>query len=238
MQFWVSGQALFMERHLRCNKMWVLSTGCSTGLGTGVAVAILANWTHFSRVIGTSASAKTSSKVSLFTIGSLPRAGTWPVLDAALLMVFTVLGRQSISWLKFEDVGGSWQGLSGKDLKSALYSSSRALSLCNSFSWASTLSMAWSCIWERAATCAFWACSSSRICSTLSHSASNNWAISGASFTATQWHIRLSWWAQVQWRFCSTMVFGVTQGERSQDLPANWQIKHLFLRCHIYKLPS
>ena len=130
----------------------------------------------------------------------------WPIqvrnltcFDAAPLMVFAVLGRWSmtshLSWLKFEAVGGSCQGLSGKDIKIVWCSSCRALSFCNSFSCASTPSIAWSCICETVVTCTLWACSSSIICSTLCCLASSNQAISRASSTATHWCIRLSWWA-------------------------------------------
>ena len=63
----------------------VLSSWGSTGLGIGVEVAILANWTCLWGVCGTSssASARISSNASLLTVDGLPRSGTWPALEEA-----------------------------------------------------------------------------------------------------------------------------------------------------------
>ena len=129
------------------------------------------------------------------------------------LTVLTVPGSMSptspLSLAKLwggEFTGVCWWGLSGKDLKTACCSAIRALSLLNSLSCSSTLSIAWRCICEREATCALWACSSSIICSTLCILASRSWAISGASSTASDWCIKLSWCAQAHGRFCSTLI--------------------------------
>ena len=109
----------FMEGTWDAPKCGVLSSRCFAGLGIGIDVAILANQIHFCGVIGTSASARMSSKVSLLKMGGLPRLGTWPFC-CCLLIVFMVPGTWSItsllSWLRLETVGGCWQGLSGKDL--------------------------------------------------------------------------------------------------------------------------
>ena len=197
----------------------------------GVEVAILATWTHLCEVPGSSASVRMSSNVSLLTVRGLPRSGAWPVLVPAPQTVLTVLGSWSItSHLSLaksqggEAWGDSWWGLSVEDLKIAWCSTNRALSLLNSFSCSFTLSIAWSCIFERAATCTLWACSSSIICYMLSCLASNNWAISRASSTATCWCIKLSWWAQAHWTFCSTLV---SVSLRKKDLKTSLQADKL-----------
>ena len=148
----------------------VHSTWCSTDLPDTVHinVAMLANWTCLWGVTRTSASVRISLKVSLLIVG-----GTWPALDAAPLFTFMVPGRWSTaSCLSWPILDGaceiSWWSLSGKGCKIYCCSTSRVLNLCNSFSCLSTLCIAWSCICERAATCALWACSSLIICSTFS----------------------------------------------------------------------
>ena len=73
----------------------VCSTGCPTGISDmiGADVAISAIWTHLWGVVGTSASARISSKVSLFMISFPSKSGTWPVFKASPLLVLTVPGR-------------------------------------------------------------------------------------------------------------------------------------------------
>ena len=56
-------------------------------------VTMLANQTHLLGVVGVSASARISSKVSLVTIGGLSISGAWLVLEATPLVTFTVFNR-------------------------------------------------------------------------------------------------------------------------------------------------
>ena len=141
-------------------EVWILSLGCSTGLTMGVDVE---NRTHLWGVTGTSSSCSStrmSSRVSPLKVGRFPRSGTWPTLSAAPLTIFTVPGStsctSSLSWAKLwgGDIGGDcgW-GLSGEVLNMAWCSAIKLLSLLSSLSCSATLSIAWSCICERAATC-------------------------------------------------------------------------------------
>ena len=112
---------------------WVLSLDHSMGLVTGMDVATLANQTNHWGVTRTfsSSSARIPLKVSLLSMGRLPRSGIWSALSVAPLTVLTVPGSTSstspLSWDKLwgGEVGGDcgW-GLLGDDLNTAWYSPS------------------------------------------------------------------------------------------------------------------
>ena len=78
-----------------CGICGIHSTSCSAGLPNtmGIDVAMLANQNHLWGVTRTSAPARMSSKVSLLIVNGPLRLGTWPVIDAAPLLVFTIPGR-------------------------------------------------------------------------------------------------------------------------------------------------
>ena len=178
-------------------------------------------------VTGTSSSARMSSRVSLLMMGGLPRSETWPVFDAAPLMVFMVLGRWSItsclSWLRLEAVGGAWQGFSGKDLKTAWCSSSRALNLHILFLVHLPYLLLGTAFMREHLLCPV----DLLFLYNLIHIfmlGIQHWTISRTSSAATHWCIRLSLWAQAQQRFRFTLVL---MSLRQKDLKTSLQADRL-----------